>query len=78
MRAPVVQKMYSRAGENTFFIIGYAKNLGTTGGHPREYIYIYIYIYIERERDIYIYIYIYTYVYTYIIYIYIYIYANYF
>ena len=48
MRAPVFHNMYSRAGENTFFIIEHAKNLGTTGGHPREYIYIYIYIHVER------------------------------
>ena len=52
MKAPVVQNVYSRAGDNTFFNIEYAKNLGTTGCHPREYIYIYIYIYRERERCI--------------------------
>ena len=45
MRAHVVHNMYSRAGENTFFVIEYAKHLGTTGGHPHIYIYIYIYIY---------------------------------
>ena len=47
MRAPVFQNMYSRAGENTLFIIEYAKNIGITGGHPHKYIYIYIYIHIH-------------------------------
>ena len=52
--------MNSRAGENTFFNIEYAKRGGTTGCQPHIYIYIYIYIhvcvciyiyiYIERER----------------------------
>ena len=46
MRAPVVQNMYSRAGDNTFFNITCLKNLSTTASHPHIYIYIYIYIYI--------------------------------
>ena len=44
MRAPVVQNMYSRAGEDTFFNIEYAKK--TRMQRPFSYIYIYIYIYI--------------------------------
>ena len=67
MKAPVLHNMYSRAGDNTFFNIEYAKHLGTTGCHPRErqHIYIYIYIYICVYICIYIYIYMYMYTHAY-------------
>ena len=58
MGAPAFQNMYSRACENTFFNIEYAKIGGTTGWQPHIYIYIYIYTYTYT----YIYIYIYTYI----------------
>ena len=47
MRAPAFHNMYSRAGENTFFIIEYAKHLGTTDGHPHMYIHVLVYYYIS-------------------------------
>ena len=36
MRAPVLQNMCSRAGENIFFNIEYAQHGSTTAGQPRE------------------------------------------
>ena len=65
MRAHVIQNMYYRAGENTFFNMEYAKQGVPTRDHPHIYIYIYIY-YIYNVyacvciHIVYIYIYIYV------------------